>query len=421
MVKVFKFGGASINDAESVRNMAGILRNFRGQPLVIVVSAMGKTTNALEGILIRCRLNPQTMFDEIDQLKSFHHKIMLDLFPDHNHPVYHDVNSLFDGLIKQIQSDSDLSADGLYDQMVVYGELISSFIVCHFLNETGLNAKWIDARDYVITDDQFRSANVLWDVTKTKIEQLRNHLSADGWLLTQGFIGSTAKGRSTTLGREGSDYSAAIFAWCLDATEVVIWKDVPGLLNADPKRFSDVVKLDQISYAEAIELAYYGATIIHPKTIKPLQNKGITLKVQSFKEPGLLPSIISDEAVFDPLVPSIIVKGQQVLISISPRDFSFMNESNLHQLFGVFDRLRIPVHVLQTSALSLSICTDYSDSQLLTLIDSVSSDFYLKYNTGLDLLTVRHYNQTLIDKLIDNREVLLEQRSRVTAQLVIRR
>ncbi len=421
MVKVFKFGGASINDAGSVRNMADILRSFLGQPLVIVVSAMAKTTNVLEGIVTLCRLKQQTCYDEVDQLKAFHHQIMLGLFPDLNHPVYHDVNSLFDELLRHIRSDSDLSADELYDQMVVFGELLSSVIVCHFLNETGLNCQWTDARDYVITDAQFRSANVLWDRTKPKMEQLWHHISANGWLLTQGFIGSTDEGKSTTLGREGSDYSAAIFAWCLDATEVVIWKDVPGLLNADPKRFSNVVKLDQISYAEAIELAYYGATVIHPKTIKPLQNKGITLKVQSFKEPGLSPSIISDDSVFDPLIPSIIVKEQQVLISISPRDFSFMNESNLHRLFRVLDLLRIPVHVLQTSALSLSICTDYSESQLLTLINSVSSDFYLKYNTGLDLLTIRHYDQTIIDNLVGNREVLLEQRSRVTAQLVIRK
>jgi aspartate kinase len=314
----------------------------------------------------------------------------------------------------------EMDKQAYYDQVVVFGELLSTCIVRHFLVLEGIEVQWLDARDYVITDKQFMNATVDWDETERRIGALKPSAEQGVTLLTQGFIGSAGKGLSTTLGREGSDYTAAIFAWCLDALDVVIWKDVPGLLNADPKRFDKVVKLEQISYGEAIELAYYGATIIHPKTLKPLQNKKIPLKVQSFHDPRLPPSLISEQTSFDPLIPSVIVKDNQVLVSISPRDFSFMNENNLHKLFSLFDEINLSIHLMQTSALSLSVCTDQSEEKLNILFQKLAPRFVMKYNTGLHLLTIRHYNQSMIDKLTEGREILLEQRSRVTAQYVIR-
>jgi aspartate kinase len=417
--RVFKFGGASVKDAPALRNLASILSSCKGQSLVIVVSAMGKTTNALEQLIALRTAKDDAFHEAFHKLKQYHSDIIEALFPRSAHPVREEAEALFSSLWTALHS-LEMDKQAYYDQVVVFGELLSTCIVRHFLVLEGIEVQWLDARDYVITDKQFMNATVDWDETERRIGALKPSAEQGVTLLTQGFIGSAGKGLSTTLGREGSDYTAAIFAWCLDALDVVIWKDVPGLLNADPKRFDKVVKLEQISYGEAIELAYYGATIIHPKTLKPLQNKKIPLKVQSFHDPRLPPSLISEQTSFDPLIPSVIVKDNQVLVSISPRDFSFMNENNLHKLFSLFDEINLSIHLMQTSALSLSVCTDQSEEKLNILFQKLAPRFVMKYNTGLHLLTIRHYNQSMIDKLTEGREILLEQRSRVTAQYVIR-
>ncbi len=419
MIRVFKFGGASVKDAAAVRNLAGILNGFQAQPLLIVVSAMGKTTNALERLIEISYTNKEILAAEFQHLKGYHFRIIIELFPANDHVVYNETEAIFTSLWDELNQQPD-RYNAFYDTVVVYGELISTCIVGHYLIQQGLSLRRIDARDYVRTDNHYKSANVDWDETQKRIATLKSDAESGVVLLTQGFIGSAPDGTSTTLGREGSDYTAAIFAWCLEAFDVVIWKDVPGLLNADPKRFEEVRRLDQISYGEAIELAYYGATIIHPKTIKPLQNKKIPLKVQSFHQPELPPSLIADNISFDPAVPSIIVKDDQALVSISPRDFSFMNEKNLHYLFEVFDELDVHVHLMQTSALSLSVCTDVRSGNINSLFDRLSAGFVVRYNTGLQLITIRHYNQDVIERITGHCEILLEQRSRTTAQYVVR-
>ncbi|MBS4056193.1 MAG: aspartate kinase [Bacteroidales bacterium] len=419
-MKVFKFGGASVKDATGVRNMARILGKTTDRPLLVVVSAMGKTTNALERLL-SLALDKASTDEAFDRLQAFHMQTVSELFPDPQHRVYSGLNSLFAGLKQALAVLIDGDYDAHYDTIVPYGELISSCIVHHFLQQHGMAVTLIDAREFIHTDAHYRAANVDWEKTASACSLLESETYRKGIILTQGFIGRSDNGHTTSLGREGSDFTAAIFAYCLNASEVVIWKDVPGLLNADPKRFARAVKLVQISYTEAIELAYYGATVIHPKTIKPLQNKNIVLKVQSFLQPESAPTLITAEPDFDPLIPSIIVKDEQVLISISPRDFSFMNEANLHVLFGILDALHISVNVMQTSAISLSLCVDRNDEKLALLLRAVQEKFKLRYNTGLSLLTLRHYSQALIDELSQGQEVLLEQRSRITTQLVMRK
>lgn len=418
MMKVFKFGGASVKDASSILNMSSILRKYRDDSLLVVVSAMGKTTNLLEKLLASARNNDSDFESIFAQLVDFHLNICNELFEVEENPIYERLQLTFDELrIKLLDLKTFESFDYHYDACISYGELLSNFILDAYLNSVNLNFRLIDSRDYIVTDDQYRNANVDWQKTEENIGRLtyENHN-----YLTQGFIGRSISGFTTTLGREGSDYTAAIYASCLNASEVTIWKDVPGLLNADPKRFDETVKLEEISYNEAIELAYYGATIIHPKTIKPLQNKNIPLNVKSFLHPDFPPSVITAKTEADHIVPSYILKENQMLVSISPRDFSFMNETNLYRIFGVLSEIRMPVNVMQTSAISLSVCTDFQKDKLNKLIENLHSEFTVRYNHDLTLLTIRHYNQGPLPDFVASRSVLLEQRSRVTLQLVIK-
>ena len=347
--KIYKFGGASVKDADAVRNLKNIVAQHKDEDIFLVVSAMGKTTNMLEKALREVRgerlevrgenenlstLNSQ--FSVLEEVMSYHEKIILDLFDqNHEHPVIESVSELFIELWEKLQN-TDQPYDYQYDQTVSYGELISTTIIQEYLNHCDVPCRWLDARKYVLTDDRFRAASPDWDETRLRISKLNDEHIHGIVCITQGFIGATVDGKHTvTLGREGSDYTAAIFANCLDAEEVTIWKDVDGLLNADPKRFEETVQLPHITYSEAIELAFYGASIIHPKTIKPLQNKNITLKVQSFLNPGHAPSVIDGKADRSiEKVPSYIVKDNQTLVSISPRDYSFMNEHNLQLIFA---------------------------------------------------------------------------------------
>ncbi|MDR0969544.1 MAG: aspartate kinase [Lentimicrobiaceae bacterium] len=415
--KVFKFGGASIKDADAVRNMKTILDRY-DERLLVVVSAMGKTTNLLENILQTARQKVDSLdYTILEPIYRYHETILDALFTDKQHPIFDQVSLLLTDLFEKLE-ETHLPYDYHYDQTVSFGERLSSAIVAAFLNENGVKTKLLDARDFIVTDAFFRNANINWDETSYRINKLRLADNTSKITLTQGFIGSFEE-HTTTLGRESSDLTAAIFAHCLDVEEVVIWKDVPGVLNADPKRFENTQKINCLSYSEAIELAFYGATVIHPKTIKPLQNKHIPLKVQSFIEPDISPTIIED-GNHEIYIPSFIVKDKQVLVSIYPLDHSFMNEKNLHTLFGFFDGLNIHINLMQTSALSLSVCFDENSELLSALINSLKDHFIVYYNTGLQLFTIRHYTEGIEKELIKNREILLEQRSRTTFQLVLK-
>ena len=423
--KIYKFGGASVKDADAVRNLKNIVSQHKGEDIFLVVSAMGKTTNMLEKALKNFRDNDGKLgIDALSEVMNYHEKIILDLFDNNKeHPIIESVSELFIELWEKLQA-TDQPYDYQYDQTVSYGELISTTIIQEYLNHCEVPCRWLDARKYVLTDDRFRSASPDWDETRLRIAKLNDEHINGVVCITQGFIGATVDGKHTvTLGREGSDYTAAIFANCLDAEEVTIWKDVDGLLNADPKRFEETVQLRHITYSEAIELAFYGASIIHPKTVKPLQNKGITLKVQSFLNPDHEPSVI--DGTPDPdieMIPSYIVKDNQTLVSISPRDYSFMNEHNLQQIFAACDELNIHANVVQTSALMLSFCFDHDDDKLKGLLAALKKTFQVKYNKGLTLFTIRHYDYsyTMGDKFLEGKKVYLKQSSRSTLQFVVK-
>ncbi len=417
-MKVFKFGGASVKDADSVRNIPTILSRYQEEELVIIVSAMGKTTNALENLTDAAYKQGRETDEIFEDLYNDHLEIIKELFPDQNHDIYTHLDELFKALkmwlVILANPEREHPYDLYYDQIVPTGELLSTRIISSFLNEMGLENTWLDARDLIMTDSTHRAAIIDWEKTRQKVgEAVKDKIS-----ISQGFIGSDGS-FTTSLGREGSDFSAAIFANVLDAEEVVVWKDVPGYLNADPRYFKDTVKLDKISYAESIELAFYGAKIIHPKTIRPLKNKDIPLIVKSFLDPEAEGSVIHNDLSSDALVPSCIIKKEQVLISISSRDFSFIAADMLHHIFGIFTRHRCGINLMQNSAISFSVCVDQS-TRLQALMEELQEDFRVKYNDGLQLITIRHYDKPSIGRLTENKEILLEQRSRLTVQMVVK-
>ncbi len=423
--KIYKFGGASVKDADAVRNLTKIVKQHLDEDILLVVSAMGKTTNMLEKVLATVREQGDAVgFEVLQDVVSYHSQIIHELFGEEANPDFiADISQLFIDLWDKLQELATGDYDYQYDQTVCYGEIISTTIINEYLNKNDVPCKWLDARKYVIAEDDahFRAANPDWDETRLRISKLNDEHIRGIVSITQGFIGGTADGKhSVTLGREGSDFTAAIFANCLDAEEVTIWKDVDGLLNADPKRFTDTVKIPHIRYSEAIELAFYGASVIHPKTIKPLQNKGIVLKVQSFLHPDLPPTLIDGERhADDDSIPSYIVKDNQTLVSLSPRDFSFMNEHNLRTIFSVCDDLAIHTNMIQTSALMLSFCFDGSPVKLKHLMAQLSEAFSIKYNEGLQLFTIRHYGKDANMSFLDGRRILIQQESRSTMQFVI--
>ena len=415
-MKVFKFGGASVNSTAAVRNMAEIVGAYKGEPLVVVVSAMGKTTNMLEQLVPGVRPveeHPALL----EQVHSYHLQIIQGLFPNTDHPVYKD----FDRLFTQLQEQTAHPATNYnydYDQTVCYGELISTTIISHYLRSTGLENKWVDIRQVVRTNNHYREGIVDFDTTQkaSKVFQETDSMM----YVTQGFIAGTSDGHTTTLGREGSDYSAAILSYCLDAESMTIWKDVPGFLNADPKYFADTVKIEQIPYNEAIELAYYGASVIHPKTVKPIQNKNIYLHIKSFVTPETDGSVIGPFETIKPLTPLYIFKNNQTLLSVLPKDFSFIAEDNLQTIFAALAELNIRVNLMQNSALSFSLCIDDNELLLEQLRQRLASQFLLRYNRGLQLITIRYYTQQIIDTIVAGRPILLQQRSRTTTQLLVK-
>ena len=422
--KIYKFGGASVKDADAVRNLAQIVRQHKDEDILLVVSAMGKTTNMLEKVLADFREHDGKLgMEALEEVVAYHDNIVKDLFGDKANPQFGEsLAEEFISLWEKLQKTNE-PYDYQYDQTVCYGELLSTLIIHEYLCSCDIPARWIDAREYVIAEDgsHHRAANPDWDETRLKISKLNDEHIRGVVCLTQGFIGGTTDGKhSVTLGREGSDFTAAIFANCLDAEEVTIWKDVDGLLNADPKRFANTIQLPHIPYSEAIELAFYGASIIHPKTIKPLQNKGITLKVQSFLNPNHDPTIIdSNHRENDENIPSFIVKDNQTLVSISPRDYSFMDERNLKNIFAVCDELNLHANMIQTSALMLSFCFDSDKTKLKRLMSDLNNTFSIKYNDGLQLFTIRHYQDGLENDFIKGRKILVKQSSRSTMQFVL--
>lgn len=421
MTRVLKFGGALLKDAAGIRQTAQLIRNFKDNPLVIVVSAIGKTTNALENLL-------QNKLDgDLDQVERSlvdirvqHFELAEAVFGNARHDIYDKLDDLFTQLNHVLKNDFP-DRYFAYDQVVGFGELLSSTIVAQYLNDEGIETVWIDARELIMTDSNYTSASVDWKLTSEAVlEKTKPLLNKGKTVLVQGFTGADKVGNPTTLGREGSDFTAAILANILDADEVTIWKDVPGIMDADPKLFEEASKLRNISYHEAIELAFYGARVIHPKTIQPVREKNIPLYVRSFYDPDSIPTRISDDSSEDDSHHKIIIKDDQVLCSIASRELSFIAEENLTHIFEVFSRHRIHINMMQHSAVSFSVCFDEDEAKLKGLLHDLGKQFAVKYNRGLRLLTIRFYTDELIDRLSKGKKIFLEQRSRSTLQVLLK-
>lgn len=418
-MQVFKFGGASVKDAGSVKNVADVLKQFPQQKLCIVISAMGKTTNALENLVNAFYHKTENAESILEEIKQFHLNICRDLFPNSNHKIYTELENTFVELYWAIEDEPTHSYNFEYDQIVSMGEVFSTKIVSAYLNEIGIKNQWIDIRGIIQTDNTYREGKVDFNLTETLVKKdLEPQFKIYDILVTQGFIGGTSENFTTTLGREGSDYTASILAYCLDAKNVTIWKDVPGVLNADPKWFKNTKKIEELSYQDAIELTYYGATVIHPKTIKPLQNKQIPLHVKSFLNPKESGTVIqeSDKRL---QIPSYIFKVHQILISIQPKDFSFIAEENLSDIFDMVSKHNVKINLMQLSAISFSICCD-NDSKIKPLIEELQILFKVLYNENLELMTVRYYTDDIIETLTKNKLILLEQKSRFTLQMIMK-
>lgn len=420
-LKVFKFGGASVHSSEGVRNLGRILSQQGTTRLIVVVSAMGKTTNALERVLKGYMQGDGSYQVDLQQIKQYHLDITADLWPGQpDAEIFGRLRAIFAELDKTLSIRPNQAYDYHYDQIVSFGEIISTTIVSAYLNSAGLSSTWIDARNCLRTNAQHREAIVDFTTSKGLCEKAFKATSSQ-IVVTQGFIASTAFGATTTLGREGSDYSAAILTNLLDASDLTIWKDVEGVLNADPKLFKATQKLDFISYNEAIELAYCGAQIIHPKTIKPLQNKHIPLYVKSFMSPTSCGTTISENRTAKALPPIYALKRDQMLISLIPRDFSFVIEDSLSKIFALLHRHRVKVNLVQSTAISFSLCVDDETDRLPAAINELQSDFELRLNKNLELLTIRHYTQQSINEQVGTRTVYLQQRTRTNARFVMDR
>ncbi|NHB70144.1 aspartate kinase [Perlabentimonas gracilis] len=416
MLTIFKFGGASVKDAQGVKNLAEIVRSHPGN-MVVVVSAMGKTTNALEQLLAKYIAGDDKVWDDLATIKERHLAIADELFQPDTSNAIAEVDALFSNLKDYLRRQPRKGYNFNYDQIVSYGELISTKIISSYLNAAGICNTWVDIRNVLLTDANFREGNI--DFKKSEeLSSKQFQFNGKSIYVTQGFIGGTADGHTTTLGREGSDYTAALLANLLDAQSVTIWKDVEGVLNADPRVFPDAIKLHEVSFKEAIELAYCGAQIIHPKTIKPLQNKQIPLYVKSFANPVATGTKVyqTEERIGYP--PIRIVKTNQVLISLTPRDFSFVIEDCLSRIFAVLYSNRVKANLVQSSAISFSLCVDNEDHFLPGAIRELNSSFEVKYNKGLELLTVRHYSQDVIERMLVDKKVFLQQKTRSTLRAV---
>ncbi len=414
-MKIFKFGGASVKDAAGVRNVVNVIKKVGSGATLVVVSAMGKTTNALEVVVKQYREKDPELKQSILNLKAFHFDILNELFEDKNHSIFDKVTTIFEDLDTLLERNKSPKYDYIYDQVVSYGEMTSTTILSAYLDDKGFTNEWLDVRNLIKTDSTYRDAKVDWEATEKAIQE---NVNKNGLSITQGFIGSDTNNFTTTLGREGSDYTGGIFAYCLNAESLSIWKDVPGVLNGDPRVFEDTVLLNQISYEEAIELAFYGASVIHPKTLQPLQQKEIPLYVKSFINPENAGTAVSKGQTLEPFVPCFIVKKNQVLISLSSLDFSFIVEENIRDIFGLFHKYQIKVDLIQNTAISFSVCIDNKFGHLEELITELENDFKVSYEENVSLFTIRHFNDEAAKQLEAGKEVLLKQRGTETYQII---
>ncbi|MFS4454885.1 aspartate kinase [Maribacter sp. 2304DJ31-5] len=415
-MRVFKFGGASVKDAAGVKNVVKVLNEVGHENTIVVVSAMGKTTNAMEAIVDSYFRDKSGLAGNVNEMVTYHEAILRDLFPDPRHVVYDRVKLLVDEVNGFLAWNKSPNYNFVYDQVVGYGELISTTIISAYLHEIGIENNWLDVREYIKTDDSYRDAMVNWEKTQERISGIDKNILN----ITQGFLGSDDNNFTVTLGREGSDYTAAILAYCLNATCVTIWKDVPGVLNADPRHFKETRLLNNISYREAIELAFYGASVIHPKTLQPLQRKEIPLHVKSFINPKKAGTTVGKGMGIEPEVPCFIVKKNQVLIKLSSLDFSFIVENNISEIFKLFHDHKMKVDLIQNSAISFSVCLDNKFNGLEALLDQLKSKFKVVYHTDVSLYTIRHFDAKALESMQNGHEVLLEQRGKETVQLVVK-
>ena len=414
-MRVFKFGGASVKDAAGVRNVFDVLQVVGYEDVILVVSAMGKTTNALEVVIKNYFSKSRELQSSVQEVRKYHNEILIDLFEDDKHAVFAAVNKLFSDLENFLSQNKSPNYNFVYDQIVSYGELISTTIISHYMTFRGITTEWLDVRNFIKTDTNYRDATVDWDATQKNITK---NVKTKLLNITQGFLGSDENNFTTTLGREGSDYTAAIFAYCLNAESVTIWKDVPGVMNADPRYFENSVLLNQISYREAIELAFYGATVIHPKTLQPLQRKEIPLYVKSFINPTLPGTSVSKGADLEPHSPCFIVKKNQLLISLSSINFSFIMEENISEIFALLHQFKMKVHLIQNSAISFSVCVDDKFGNFKEMKSILSKKFKVTYNDDVALYTIRHFTDAA-SKIVENgKDVLIKQVSRETMQIV---
>ncbi|MBW8242960.1 aspartate kinase [Muricauda oceani] len=416
-MRVFKFGGASVKDADAVKNVVKVLQEVGYQDTLVVISAMGKTTNAMEKVVESYFNDKEEVNASIQEVIDYHHGILSDLFQNPNHPVFAKVKVLFEEVKGFLAWNKSPKYGFVYDQVVCYGELLSTTIVSAYLNEIGISNEWLDVRTLIKTDSTNRDAQVNWERTQQEVVSLVDRSKLN---ITQGFLGSDDNNFTTTLGREGSDYSAAILAYCLNAESVTIWKDVPGVLNADPRNFENAQLLDKISYREAIELAFYGASVIHPKTLQPLQRKEIPLKVKSFLNPTDKGTTVGKGNGIEPKVPCFIVKKNQVLLKLSSLDFSFIVEDNISEIFKLFHDHRLKVDMIQNSAISFSVCLDNKFRGLPPLLEELKRKFKVVCHEDVSLYTIRHFDDNSVKSLQNGKSVLVEQRGKETVQLVVK-
>jgi len=414
---IFKFGGASVKDANGVKNLLKVVKNKADNNILVVVSAMGKSTNAFEHIVKAYLEKDSNLEKHILDIKQYHVNIVNELFTDKNHPLLFELEHMFGLLQGFMLANRSTNYNFVYDQIVSFGELLSTKIISNYLNHVGLANNWLDVRKVIVTSDDYRDAKVEWNETKHRIT---NAIDKNKLYITQGFLGATSDNFTTTLGREGSDFTAAIFAHCLDAKSVTIWKDVPGVLNADPRIFKDTKLLKEISYKEAIEMAFYGASVIHPKTLKPLENNTIPLYVRSFLDLNKSGTTVKKGKDIDPLIPCFVVKKSQIYLQISALDFSFMVEHNISNLFELLDKYRQKVNLIQNSALSFKVCIEDKYNNFQKFLSELSEQYMVKHHKNVSLFTIRHFNATAINSIKKNRQILLEQRAENTIQFIVK-
>ena len=416
-MRIYKFGGASVKDAEGIKNLFSIMKQEGFDKTLLVVSAMGKTTNAFELVVKNYFENKNELQYSINQIFEFHNTVLLELFLEKNHEVFNDVKLIFDNLKEFLKRNKSPNYSFLYDQIVPCGEILSTKIISAFLNFSGVKSNWVDSRELIKTDSNYRDADIDWKLTQKNISE---NIDKKKLNVTQGFIGSNQNNFNTTLGREGSDYSAAIYAYCLNAQSLTIWKDVPGVLNADPRVFKNPILLDYISYTEAIELAFYGASVIHPKTLQPLQKKEIPLFVKSFLNPKGKGTAISRGIKIKPEVPCFIVKRNLNLLKLSSLDFSFIVEENISEIFQVLHENKMKVDLIQNSAISFSVCVYDKFNRLKELLSILKATFKVECVENVNLFTIRHFDEKSSNEILKNNELILEQRTDDVLQLIVR-